>query len=118
MVRPDYATRDLAHWQRLRAIFERSGFTDPDVLGNFAAYVRRRDMVRFLAHYELFKLIVDLPGCIVEAGVFRGASFFTWVKLMNVSRVTLLATPSSQTAQSWRGRSCRALQVSSMFCAD
>jgi len=82
LARPDYAARDLAHWQRLHSIFERSGFGDPDVLGNFAAYVRRRDMVRFLAHYELFKLIVDLPGCVVEAGVFRGASFFTWAKLM------------------------------------
>jgi len=82
LAKPDYAERDAAHWRRLHALFERSGFTDRDVLGNFAAYVRRRDLVRFLAHYELFKLIVDLPGCVVEAGVFRGASFFTWAKLM------------------------------------
>ena len=63
-------------------MFVRSGFRAKDILPHFAAYARRRDMVRFLAHYELFKLIVDLPGCVVEAGVFRGASFFTWAKLM------------------------------------
>lgn len=79
---PDSSSRDLAHWAALQEFFERNGFGLEDVLQNFAAYVRRRDMVRFLAHYELFKHIIDLPGCILEAGVFRGASFFTWTKLM------------------------------------
>lgn len=30
---------------------------------------------KFLAHYELFKMCRDLPGAIVECGVFKGASF-------------------------------------------
>jgi len=30
---------------------------------------------KFLAHYELFKMTKDLPGAIVECGVFKGASF-------------------------------------------
>jgi hypothetical protein len=30
---------------------------------------------KMLAHYELYKLIVNLPGQIVECGVFKGASF-------------------------------------------
>jgi hypothetical protein len=30
---------------------------------------------KLLAHYELFKLIVDLPGALIECGVFKGASF-------------------------------------------
>jgi len=75
-------TRDAQHWGDLERLFTASGFTPKDILPHFAAYVRRRDMVRFLAHYELFKHIIDLPGCVVEAGVFRGASFFTWAKLM------------------------------------
>jgi hypothetical protein len=78
----DYAERDAAHWAALGALFEANRFGPAEVLGDFAAYARRRDLVRFLAHYELFKLVVDLPGCIVEAGVFRGSSFFTWAKLM------------------------------------
>ena len=32
-------------------------------------------MSKALAHYELFKMTVDLPGAIVECGVFKGASF-------------------------------------------
>ncbi len=41
-------------------------------------------IAKMLAHYELFKLTVDLPGDIVECGVFKGASFSKFVKLRNV----------------------------------
>ena len=30
---------------------------------------------KFLAHYEAFKLISEIPGEIVECGVFKGTSF-------------------------------------------
>lgn len=32
-------------------------------------------MAKVMAHYELFKKTVDIPGSIVECGVFKGASF-------------------------------------------
>jgi len=32
-------------------------------------------MAKVMAHYDLFKLTVDVPGSIVECGVFKGASF-------------------------------------------
>lgn len=31
---------------------------------------------KFLAHYELYKKIVNLPGAVVECGLFKGSSFF------------------------------------------
>lgn len=31
-------------------------------------------LAKALAHYELYKSIVDLPGHVVECGVFKGAS--------------------------------------------
>ncbi|HCN67158.1 MAG TPA: macrocin-O-methyltransferase, partial [Candidatus Accumulibacter sp.] len=37
---------------------------------------------RLLAHYELFRLIAEMPGSIVELGVYLGAGFFTWSKLL------------------------------------
>ncbi|MFM1651290.1 TylF/MycF/NovP-related O-methyltransferase [Brevibacillus sp. B_LB10_24] len=30
---------------------------------------------KLIAHYELFKMTLDIPGAIVECGVFKGASF-------------------------------------------
>ncbi len=33
---------------------------------------------KILAHYELYKHIVELPGDVVELGVFKGASLIQW----------------------------------------
>lgn len=41
-------------------------------------------IAKLLAHYELFKLTADLPGDIVECGVFKGASFSRFVKFGNI----------------------------------
>ncbi len=78
----DYRARDAYYWDRLEQLKAEEGMTLPDMLMNWPSYVRRRELPRFLAHYELFKQVIDLPGCIVECGVFKGASLFTWTKLM------------------------------------
>ena len=67
---------------RAAEIEEQQGFKLEDVIRNWSAYVMRRDLIRFLSHYELFKMVVDLPGSILELGVFRGASFFSWSNLL------------------------------------
>ena len=40
---------------------------------------------KLLAHYELYKSVVNLPGQVVECGVFKGASlmrFFTFREIL------------------------------------
>jgi Macrocin-O-methyltransferase (TylF) len=39
---------------------------------------------RFLAMYEIFKLILPVKGSIVECGVFRGFSLMSWAKLSTI----------------------------------
>jgi len=44
---------------------------------------------KFICHYEVFKLIKNTPGDIVECGVFRGASlsrFLGFLKIFNVKK--------------------------------
>ena len=53
-------------------------------LENFPKYVRRQHLKRFLAMYELFKLILPVKGSIVECGVFRGFSLMSWAKLSSI----------------------------------
>jgi hypothetical protein len=43
-----------------------------------------RSFAKTLARYELFKKVMDLPGDIVEAGVFRGEGLFSWAKLLQI----------------------------------
>jgi hypothetical protein len=78
----DYNLRDEIRRNTLEEIFTTNNYSYDDILRNWPAYVLRRDIPRFLAHYELFKQVIDLPGCIVELGVFKGVSFFTWSNLL------------------------------------
>jgi hypothetical protein len=48
---------------------------------NFAKYVRRQELTRFLVRHELFKKILSIKGSIVECGVFSGNGVFSWAQL-------------------------------------
>src|SRR5688500_982137 len=74
--------RDVEVWEQLTKLIEKHGHDSKHILELWPAYARRIHLGRFLAHWELFKQVIDIPGCIVECGVFRGSSFFTWSKLM------------------------------------
>lgn len=50
-------------------------------LENFTKYVRRHHLKRFLAMYEIFKLILPVKGSVVECGVFKGFGLMAWAKL-------------------------------------
>jgi hypothetical protein len=50
-------------------------------LENFPKYVRRQHLKRFLAMYEIFKLVLPVKGSIVECGVFKGFGVMSWAKL-------------------------------------
>jgi len=68
----------------LQAHLERFQVQPLDGVKNFPIYVRRTTLKRFLAHYEMFRKVVDLPGDIVELGVFRGSSLMTWANLLEI----------------------------------
>lgn len=82
------SSSDLDYWDRMEALVSREGHSLRHVLSLWPAYVRRQHLTRFIAHYELYKQVVDLPGCIVEIGVYRGSSFFTWHKLCETFNAT------------------------------
>ena len=56
---------------------ERSQNKKEFLLDNFAPFVPSNAMIRTLARYELFKLIMDIPGSVVECGVFAGHGMFS-----------------------------------------
>lgn len=47
-------------------------------LQTFPRHVRRQDLARFLAKYELFKLSLPANGSVVECGVFAGGGLMSW----------------------------------------
>jgi hypothetical protein len=59
-------------------LFETSADSLELKLAHFAKYVRRQDLTRLLARYEIFKRILHVKGSIVECGVYRGAGLMSW----------------------------------------
>lgn len=55
--------------------------TSHAMINGFAKYARRQDITRFLAHYEIFKLVQDIQGCIVECGVRGGQGLMSWAQI-------------------------------------
>ncbi|MEW5947230.1 MAG: TylF/MycF/NovP-related O-methyltransferase [bacterium] len=49
---------------------------------NILLYIKRIKLTRLLTYYELFKPTIDLPGDIVELGVFRGESLLTFARML------------------------------------
>lgn len=70
--------------EMLERHFETFDISRTEVWKNFPLYARRTYLKRFLAHYELFRATVDLPGDIVELGVFRGTSLLSWANFLEV----------------------------------
>ena len=59
-------------------------------LENFPKYIRRQDLTRLLARYEIFKKVLDVKGSIVECGVFRGFGLMAWANFSAVLEPTNL----------------------------
>jgi hypothetical protein len=70
--------------QRLEEHFSTYNISKREIWRNFQIYTRRVFLKRFLAHYELYQRVVDLPGDIVELGVYRGASLMAWANFLEI----------------------------------
>lgn len=63
-----------------KALFDANP-SDWDVkMENFPKYVRRQNMTRYLALYEIFKRQMPVKGSIVECGVNHGFGTMAWAK--------------------------------------
>lgn len=77
-----YKNRDSRFWNELEVLLEQYELPLSELLINYPAFIRRRDLPRLLADYELFKLVKNIPGSIAEFGVYLGSGAFTWGKLL------------------------------------
>jgi hypothetical protein len=70
--------------KKIESIFVNSADTIEAKLENFPKYVRRQHLKRFLAMYEIFKMVLPIKGSVVDCGVFRGFSLMSWAKLSSI----------------------------------
>lgn len=67
---------------RLERHIAKHNISSLDALKLFPVLSRRQSLKRFLAHVELFKMTLNVPGDIAELGVFRGLGLMTWANLL------------------------------------
>ncbi|MFC2051128.1 TylF/MycF/NovP-related O-methyltransferase [Chloroflexota bacterium] len=73
--------RDIEYRIDLETYFESSIGSNVEKLQNFAKYVPRQTLTRFISKYEIFKKILNIQGSIVECGVFLGGGLMTFAQL-------------------------------------
>jgi len=62
--------------------------TDNFTISDFALYTPINAIQRFLVRYELIKMIKDIPGSIIELGVFNGNGFQSLIHSHNILQPT------------------------------
>ncbi|MBY0282266.1 MAG: TylF/MycF family methyltransferase [Alphaproteobacteria bacterium] len=70
--------------QLLLEHFKNYQISPTEIWKNFPIYARRNILKKFLAHYELYQKVVDVPGDIVELGVFRGSSLMSFANFVEI----------------------------------
>lgn len=65
-------------------LIEKYNYDYDTKLRNFEKYVPRQPLSRFMAKYELFKMIKNTKGSIVECGVHFGGGLLSWAKLSSI----------------------------------
>jgi hypothetical protein len=71
-------------WKRIEQVSIKSQLTFPELIELWPLFLRRVSLSRTVALYEIFKIIKDVPGNIVECGVFRGQSLSLFRQLIEV----------------------------------
>lgn len=79
-----YTSQEATVFDDLSKAFSESQIPLALRLQAFARHVRRQDVARFLARYEIFKLILPSHGSIVECGVFAGAGIASWMHYSSI----------------------------------
>ena len=75
---------DYTYRQALEAYFNASQGSGTEKMENFSKYVPRQNLARFLARYEIFKLIQNIQGSIVECGVLFGGGLMSFANISTI----------------------------------
>tara|TARA_B100000900_G_C20567742_1_gene711871 strand:+ start:542 stop:1303 length:762 start_codon:yes stop_codon:yes gene_type:complete len=57
---------------------------------NFPKYIKKQNITRFIALYEIFKKIINVKGSIIECGVNQGFGVMSWAKFSAILEPTNL----------------------------
>jgi hypothetical protein len=77
----NYLDAEREYFARIHGYFEGSSGSFSEKAYAFPRFVPRQALSYFLARNEVYRQIVGTHGSILDFGVYRGGSFFTWQQL-------------------------------------
>jgi len=73
-----HTPKDYDLLKQLEEYYKNSVDSHIDKITNFTKYLRSQDLRSFLARYELYKKILEIPGSIMECGVLHGGGLMAF----------------------------------------
>jgi len=80
----NYIENEVDFYKRIETYFNKSTGTFTEKLHAFPRFVPRQSISYFLARNEIFKSIINTQGSVLDFGIYRASSFFTWVQLSSI----------------------------------
>lgn len=78
------SSKEVEARKRLLQLFKETPVPDDEMLVNLGLYLRSTQIAKILYLNELYELIVDLPGIVIEFGVWWGANLALFESLRSV----------------------------------
>lgn len=82
------SVNDLEQFSAIEDLFNSSSDSVLNKIDAFPKYASRQAIAKFLTKYEIFKLILNVNGSIVEGGVLHGGGTLAWAKLSSILEPT------------------------------
>lgn len=84
-----FAEEKMPKWevsvrQAQEELAKKSKLSNVEKFMNFPVFASRQTITRFLFRYELFKMILDIPGSIFECGVLFGGGVFSFAHFSSI----------------------------------
>jgi hypothetical protein len=77
----NYIKAEHEYFERIEGYFESSSGSFSEKAYAFPRFVPRQALSYFLAREMVYREVVNVHGSILDFGVYRGGSFFTWQQL-------------------------------------
>ena len=75
---------DIDQFKSIAELFANEPIDLIEKIEAFQKYATHKSIARFLTKYEIFKMIENVNGSIIECGVLHGAGLMTWAKLSTI----------------------------------
>ena len=82
------SANDLKQFSEMGDYFVKSPGTVTDKIDAFPKFATRQALAKFLARVEIFKMMMQVNGSVIECGVLHGSGLLTWAKLSSIFEPT------------------------------